>query len=114
MGSFPTSTSGVTMQRQNRGSGPQLEGVPPQIAIPTEAEARAADLEKDEVSTERLRQDREARIREAGYARHAQRGRVPRDEEEDWLAAEREVDRGGREKRLTKPASARPEVSRKG
>jgi len=63
--------------------------VPPPIAVPTEAEARAAELEQDEAAS---RQNREARIREAAYARYQQRGSEPGHEEEDWLAAERQVD----------------------
>jgi Protein of unknown function (DUF2934) len=63
------------------------------IAVPTEAEVRAADLEQDE-SAVRLEQvqDREERIRAAAYAKYEKRGFTPGHDEEDWLEAERDID----------------------
>ena len=67
--------------------------VPLSIALPTEAEIRAADLEQDDAALRETLAQREARIREAAYAKAQQRGFVPGHEEEDWLEAERTVDR---------------------
>jgi Protein of unknown function (DUF2934) len=79
--------------------------VPPAIAVPTEAETRAADLEQDD-SAARNEQtpDRAAQIRQAAYARSERRGFEPGHEEEDWLEAERDLgseqsDEPGRGKR---------------
>ena len=78
---------------------PSQSIAPPPIVVPTQAEARAAALEQDEAAS---RQNRDARIREAAYARYQQRGSEPGHEEEDWLAAERQVDQ---------EASDEPEVA---
>ncbi|MEJ8859764.1 DUF2934 domain-containing protein [Variovorax robiniae] len=72
-------------------------------ALPTEAEVRAVDLEREdgetarpispdstsEASADELREDM---IRREAYAIYERRGGEPGDEKEDWLAAEREVD----------------------
>ena len=68
---------------------PSQSIVPPPIAVPTEAEERAADLEQNDAAS---REAREERIRQAAYARYVQRGSEPGDAEEDWLDAERRVD----------------------
>ncbi|MGJ7506527.1 DUF2934 domain-containing protein [Variovorax sp. GT1P44] len=68
--------------------------VPPTIAVPTEAEVRAADLEQDDAKVRQVQaEDRETRIREAAYSRAEQRGFAPGHEDEDWLEAERAIDR---------------------
>ncbi|MDM0110409.1 DUF2934 domain-containing protein [Variovorax sp. J22R24] len=64
------------------------------IAVPTEAEARAADLEQEENAGGGLRGlSREERIREAAYTRAERRGFEPGHEEDDWLEAECDIDR---------------------
>ena len=70
---------------------PSQSIVPPPIAVPTEAEERAADLEQEDAAA---RQVREERIRQAAYARYEHRGSEPGHAEEDWLDAERRVDQG--------------------
>jgi Protein of unknown function (DUF2934) len=40
-------------------------------------------------------EERHRRIAEAAYYRAERRGFTPGDEEEDWIAAEREIDGGG-------------------
>ena len=75
--------------------------VPPTIAVPTEAEVRAADLEQDDA---KLREDREARIRDAAYAKSERRGFEPGHEDEDWLEAERDLDLDSDQDGGAKPA----------
>lgn len=65
------------------------------VALPTEAEVRAIDLELDESAADVASpetEDRETRVRRAAYAAYQRRGEQDGDEVSDWLAAEREVD----------------------
>ena len=72
---------------------PSQSIAPPPIVVPTQAEARAAELEQDE----------------AAYARYQQRGSEPGHEEEDWLAAERQVDQeAGDEPEVAESFHVRP------
>jgi len=72
-------------------------------AMPTEAEVRAVDLEREdvvllrEVAPDTTRDSnagdlREEMIRREAYATYERRGCVPGHEDEDWLEAERRVD----------------------
>jgi hypothetical protein len=67
------------------------EPLPP----PLEAEVRAADLVGEEPSDAQASPEsqREDRIREAAYAAYERRGREPGHEQEDWLDAERTLER---------------------
>lgn len=77
-------------QKPDSPSTPELR---PSAPLPIEAEVRATDLELDTGTAVPSRdQDREARIREAAYARSKERGFIPGHEEEDWLEAERMID----------------------
>jgi len=82
------------MSRANPNGASQPD-VPLSIAIPTEAEVRAADLEQEDAAVrEAQAAQREARIREAAYDEAQRRGFLPGHEQQDWLEAERKVDRG--------------------
>ena len=83
------------MPQSTRASASNISPISPAVALPTEAETRAADLEQED-STARDKQlrDREAQIRDAAYARSERRGFESGHEDEDWFEAERNLDRG--------------------
>ena len=83
------------MPQSTRASPSKISPISSAVALPTEAETRAADLEQED-STARKEQlrDREARIRDAAYARSERRAFEPGHEDEDWFEAERNLDRG--------------------
>lgn len=65
---------------------------PVAAAMPKTAAARAARSDVTVKSVQLLGEDRRRLIAEAAYFRAEQRGFVPGQEIEDWLAAELEVD----------------------
>jgi hypothetical protein len=74
-------------------SKPEPLTVPPDVTMeampPSKARAKRAAVEPPTVSSDRRR----GMIAEAAYLRAERRGFAPGGEEEDWLAAEAEVDR---------------------
>jgi len=72
---------------------PEPLSVPPDVTMdampPSKARAKRAAVEPPTVSMD----TRRAMIAEAAYLRAERRGFAPGGEEEDWLAAEAEVDR---------------------
>ena len=80
------------MKAQKREEYPPMAS-PASTPSPTEAEVRTSDLEQsDDASSAESEQERIERIRQAAYERYQRRGSTPGHEEEDWLAAERDID----------------------
>ena len=114
---------------QVRKSSPQSDSdLPGPATLPTEAEVRAADLEREDTATrdgdvqpdpardqaeadagavgqsDAATESREERIRRAAYALYQKRGSSPGSDLDDWLEAERTVGREDADERGTEPS----------